>query len=155
MGTLEFGSPSTTATRWPTRCARARASGRASATAASQPDGVDPAILAAVQRGLTDPILIENITSIEIFKADTSGQPVSGKINKYDRDGNLDRHRRLAGDEPRARPERRLDRRAGRATTSTRRRPWPRCSGSSPAEPAPYTTIQMTDTTVMRLEPTP
>jgi hypothetical protein len=54
----------------------------------SQPSGVDPAILAAVERGLTDPILIENIASIEIFQADTSGQPVSGKIDKFDRDGN-------------------------------------------------------------------
>jgi hypothetical protein len=32
----------------------------------SQPAGVDPAILAAVQRGLTDPILIENIRSIDL-----------------------------------------------------------------------------------------
>ena len=54
----------------------------------SQPAGVDPAILAAVQRGLTDPILIENIASIEIFQADTSGEPVAGKIDKFDRDGN-------------------------------------------------------------------
>ncbi len=36
----------------------------------SYPDTVDPTILAAVQRGLTDPIRIENITSIEIFKAE-------------------------------------------------------------------------------------
>ncbi len=54
----------------------------------SQPAGVDPAILAAVQRGLTDPILIENIATIEIFQADASGQPVSGKIDTFDRDGN-------------------------------------------------------------------
>ena len=55
----------------------------------SQPSGVDPAILAAVQRGLTDPILIENVTSIQIFQADTSGQPIAGKIDTYDRSGNL------------------------------------------------------------------
>ena len=55
----------------------------------SQPSGVDPAILAAVQRGLTDPILIENIASIEIFAADTSGAPIAGKIDKYDRAGTL------------------------------------------------------------------
>ena len=55
----------------------------------SQPSGVDPAILAAVQRGLTDPILVENIRSIEIFQADTSGQPIAGKIDKFDRSGNL------------------------------------------------------------------
>ena len=45
----------------------------------SDPDTVDPTILAAVQRGLTDPILIENITSIQIFKASTDGQPIGGR----------------------------------------------------------------------------
>lgn len=119
----------------------------------SQPSGVDPAILAAVQRGLTDPILMENITTIEIFQADTSGQPVAGKIDTYDGAGN-----------PIGAP--------GWPATS-------RTLGSNysigvrvvydfrPQTPLgnllglfingnpPYTTIQMTDRSVMKLEPAP
>ncbi len=120
----------------------------------SLPNGVDPAILAAVQRGLTDPILIENITSIEIFQADTSGLPISGKVDKYDRAGIL------IGT-------------AGWPATSR----VPGLNGDSigvrvvydfrPATPLgsllglfingspPYTTIRMTDATVMKLEPGP
>jgi hypothetical protein len=120
----------------------------------SDPSSVDPTILGAVQRGLTDPILIENITSIEIFKADVNGNPTGTAINKYDRDGVL------IGTQG-----------------------WPASSrvvglnGDSigvrvvydfvPATPLgtflalfinqnpPYATIQMTDVTVMKLEPTP
>ncbi|HEY7590359.1 MAG TPA: TadE family protein [Candidatus Limnocylindrales bacterium] len=120
----------------------------------SNPSAVDPTIVAAVQRGLTDPILIENITSIEIFKADSAGKPVPGKINKYDRFGNL------VGT-------------AGWPATSR----VPGLNGDSigvlvrydfhPVTPLggflglvfggnpPYTTLPMTDATVMRLEPTP
>ena len=120
----------------------------------AQPAGVDPAILVAVQRGLTDPILIENITSIEIYQADTAGQPVAGKIDSYDRAGN-----------PVASP--------GWPATSR----VPGLNGDSigvrvvydfhPATPLgtmvgffvngnpPYTTIRMTDATVMKIEPTP
>jgi len=126
----------------------------------SQPSGVNPAILTAVQRGLTNPILIENITSIEIFQADASGQPVAGKIDAFDRDGNP------VGP-------------AGWPATSR----VPAFSGVGgvigdslgvrvvydfrPQTPLgtllglfingnpPYTTIQMTDKSVMKLEPAP
>ena len=50
---------------------------------------VDPTIVAAVQRGLTNPILIDNVTAIEIYQSNTSGQPITGKINRYDRNGTL------------------------------------------------------------------
>lgn len=120
----------------------------------SQPSTVDPAILAAVQRGLTDPILIENITSIEIYKADTSGKPVPGKINTYDREGTLigtadwpatSRVPGLNGDSIGVRvvydfrPQTPLGTLLGLFVSSN----------------PPYTTIQMTDLTVMKLEPGP
>ena len=50
---------------------------------------VDPAIVAAVQRGLTNPILIDNITSIDIYRAGSDGKPMGSQINSYDKDGNL------------------------------------------------------------------
>jgi hypothetical protein len=120
----------------------------------SQPTGVDPAILAAVQRGLTDPILIENITSIEIFQADTSGQPISGKIDTYDRNGNLigaagwpatSRVPGLSGDSVGVRvvydfrPQTPLGTLLGLFINGN----------------PPYTSIRMTDAAVMKLEPGP
>ena len=120
----------------------------------SQPTAVDPAILAAVQRGLTDPILIENITSIEIYKADTAGKPMSGKINKYDRVGGLIG---AAGWPATSRVP-------GLNRDSARR---PVVYEFQPQTPLgtllglfingnpPYTTIIMTDATVMKLEPVP
>jgi hypothetical protein len=120
----------------------------------SQPSGVDPAILAAVQRGLTDPILIENVTSIEIFKADTSGEPIAGKIDKFDRTGTLigtagwpatSRVAGLNGDSIGVRvvydfrPQTPLGNLLGLF------------GGGNP----PYTTIRMTDKSVMKLEPGP
>jgi hypothetical protein len=120
----------------------------------SQPTNVDPAILTAVQRGLTDPILIENIRSIEIFQADTMGQPVSGKIDKYDRYGNLvgsagwpatSRVTGLSGDSVGVRvvydfrPQTPLGTLLGLFANGN----------------PPYTTIPMTDVAVMKLEPGP
>ncbi len=120
----------------------------------SQPSAVNPAILAAVQRGLTDPILIENITSIEIYKADTAGQPFSGKIDKYDRAGNLigtagwpatSRVPGLTGDSIGVRVVY-----AFRPQT-----PLGTLLGLFINGNPPYTTIPMTDVTVMKLEPGP
>jgi hypothetical protein len=120
----------------------------------SQPTGVDPAILTAVQRGLTDPILIENITTIEIYQADTSGQPLSGKIDKYDRYGNLigpagwpatSRVPGLSGDSVGVRvvydfrPQTPLGTLIGLFMNGN----------------PPYTSIRMTDAAVMKLEPGP
>lgn len=118
----------------------------------SQPSVVDPAILAAVQRGLTDPILIENITSIEIFKADTSGQPVAGKIDKYDRDGNLIG---MAGWPPTSRvPGLNGDSIGVRVVYDFRpQTPLGSLLGLFVNSNPPYTTIRMTDKTVMKLEP--
>jgi hypothetical protein len=120
----------------------------------SQPAGVDPAILAAVQRGLTDPILIENITSIEIFQADTSGQPISGKIDTYDRNGNpigaagwpaTSRVPGLSGDSV-----------GVRVVYDFRpQTPLGTLLGFFMNGNPPYTSIQMTDAAVMKLEPGP
>ncbi|HYN48434.1 MAG TPA: TadE family protein [Candidatus Nanopelagicales bacterium] len=120
----------------------------------SQPSAVNPAILAAVQRGLTDPILVENITSIEVFQADTWGQPVAGKIDAFDRDGNpigaagwpaTSRVPGLNGDSIGVRvvydfrPQTPLGNLLGLFINGN----------------PPYTTIRMTDKTVMKLEPGP
>lgn len=87
LGLLEFGSA------YDHRNAMAYAVREGARVGASLGNGgtsssnVDPTIVAAVRRGLTDPILIENISSIEIFKADTNGQPITGKINRFDHTG--------------------------------------------------------------------
>ena len=107
-----------------------------------------------MQRGLTDPILIENVSTIRIFKADAAGKPVTGKINTYDRDGNLigtagwpatSRVVGLNGDS------------IGVAVAYDFHPTTPLSGllgmfmGSAP----PYVTIPMSDSTVMHLEPTP
>lgn len=87
LGLLEFGSA------FDHRNAMAYAVREGARVGASLGNGgtnssnVDPTIVAAVRRGLTDPILIENIASIEIFKADTNGNPIPGKINRFDHTG--------------------------------------------------------------------
>ncbi len=120
----------------------------------SQPSAVDPAILAAVQRGLTDPILIENITSIEIFKADTAGQPVAGKIDKFDRAGTLIG---AAGWPATSRvPGLNGDSIGVRVVYNFRpQTPLGTLLGLFINGDPPYTTIRMTDKTVMKLEPVP
>jgi Flp pilus assembly protein TadG len=94
LGTLEYGAAMDHRTAMAYAVREGARVGASLGKGGSNPTGVDPAIVAAVQRGLTDPILIEDITSIEIFKADPStgpntGKPMPGKINKYDRAGNL------------------------------------------------------------------
>ncbi len=120
----------------------------------TSPNGVDPAIIAAVQRGLTDPIRMENITSIEIFKADTAGQPISSYMDKYDKDGVLigtagwPAATRVTG--------------VSADSIGVRVRydfhpntPLSQLMGFFSGGPAPYNVMKMTDTSVMRLEPTP
>jgi Flp pilus assembly protein TadG len=90
LGTVEYGAAidHRTAMAYAVReGARVGASlGKGGAT----PNAVDPAIIAAVQRGLTDPILMENIEWIEIYKVDpTTNLQVTGKVNRYDRNGTL------------------------------------------------------------------
>ena len=90
MGTLEYGAAIDHRTAMAYAVREGARVGASLGKGGSDPTGVDPAIVAAVQRGLTDPILIENISSIEIFKADPlTGQPMAGKIDAYDRYGNL------------------------------------------------------------------
>jgi hypothetical protein len=120
----------------------------------TNPAGVDPAIVAAVQRGLTDPILVENVTSIEIFKSDASGRAVPGKVNRYNRYGTLigtagwpasTRVAGLNGDSIGV-----LVHYDFHPTT-----PLGNLLGLVFGGNPPYTTLPMTDATVMRLEPTP
>ncbi len=90
MGTLEWGAAIDHRTAMAYASREGARVGASLGKGGADPSAVDPAIVAAVQRGLTNPILMQNITSIAIFKADpTTGQPVTGKINTYDRLGNL------------------------------------------------------------------
>jgi hypothetical protein len=118
------------------------------------PSAVDPAIVAAVRRGLTDPILIENIVWIEIYKADANGKPISGKVNRFDHDGApigsagwpaSTRVAGLSGDHLGVRV--RYD---FRPMT-----PLGTLLGLFINGNPPYSTIPMTDALVMKLEPTP
>ncbi len=87
LGLLEFGSA------YDHRNAMAYAVREGARVGASLGSGgtssstVDPTIVAAVRRGLTDPILIENISTIEIYKADANGVPITGKVNRFDHTG--------------------------------------------------------------------
>lgn len=89
LGMLEYGSA------YDHRTAMAYAVREGARVGASLGNGgsnsatVDATIVAAVQRGLTNPILIDNITSIDIYQADAAGKPVAGKMNSYDKDGNI------------------------------------------------------------------
>jgi hypothetical protein len=120
----------------------------------TNPAAVDPAIVAAVQRGLTDPILIENVSSIEIFKSDAAGRAVPGKVNRYDRYGNLvgtagwPASTRVVG----------LNGDSIGVLVHYDFHPTTPLAGVLAivfGGPPPYTTLPMTDATVMRLEPTP
>jgi Flp pilus assembly protein TadG len=154
MGMLEFGIAYDHRTAMAYAVREGARVGASLGSGGTSPSTVDPAILAAVQRGLTDPILIENITSIEIYKSDTSGNPTGTYVNKFDQHGvpiggtGWPASTRVVG-----------------------------LNGDSigirvvydfePATPLgailalfvnhnpPYTTIRMTDNTVMKLEPTP
>ena len=134
----------------------ARVGASASATVGSNPAGVDPAIIAAVQRGLTDPILIEDIASIEIFKADPA-RPADDRQDQQVRPGRHPRrHGRLAGQQRgcRAWDQRRLDRHQGPLRLSSRDAAAVLLGVFFGGRP-PYTTMPMTDATVIHLEPAP
>jgi hypothetical protein len=154
MGMLEFGSAYDHRTAMAYAVREGARVGATLGNGGSNPSNVDPTILAAVQRGLTDPILVENISSIEIFKAGADGKPVGGAINKYDRSGNpigtagwpaTSRVVGLSGDSIGVRV--RYD---FHPTT-----PLGNLLGFFIGGNPPYTTIPMVDTTVMHLEPTP
>ena len=154
LGMLEFGSAYDHRTAMAYAVREGARVGATLGNGGSYPNTVDPTILAAVQRGLTDPILIENITSIEIFKADAAGSRSGSSINTYDRFGNIigtagwpatSRVVGLSGDSIGVRV--RYD---FHPTT-----PLGTMLGLFFGSPPPYTTIPMVDTTVMHLEPTP
>jgi TadE-like protein len=154
MGMLEYGAAFDHRTAMAYAVREGARVGATLGNGGSYPDNVDPTILAAVQRGLTDPILIENIVSIEIFKADTNGRPVGTAINKYDRFGNsigapgwpaTSRVVGLSGDSIGV----------GVRYDFHPTTPLGQLLGLFFGGNPPYTTIPMVDQTVMHLEPTP
>ena len=154
MGMLEYGSAIDHRTAMAYAVREGARVGASLANGGSNPSRVDPLIVAAVQRGLTNPILVENIVSIEIFKASASGQTTGTSINVYDRDGNAvgspgwpatSRVSGTNGDSIGVRV--RYD---FHPTT-----PLGSLLGLFFGGNPPYTTLRMTDTTVMRLEAPP
>ena len=90
LGALEYGAALDHRTAMAYAAREGARVGASLGKGGSTPAAVDPAIVAAVQRGLTDPILMQNIVSIQIFKADpTTGAPVTGQSDTYDVNGNL------------------------------------------------------------------
>lgn len=154
MGMLEFGSAYDHRTAMAYAVREGARVGATLGNGGAYPDTVDPTILAAVQRGLTDPILVENISYIEIYKADANGKPTTGKINKYDRNGVLigtagwpasARLPGLTGDSIGV----------GVRYDFHPTTPLAMLLGLFVGGNPPYTTIPMSDVTVMHLEPTP
>ncbi|MDQ6794774.1 MAG: pilus assembly protein [Chloroflexota bacterium] len=154
FGALEFGSAYDHRTALAYAVREGARVGASLGKGGSNPSAVDPAIVAAVQRGLTDPILVENVSSIEIYKADSAGKAVPGKVDTYDRNGTLvgtagwpasTRVPGLGGDSIGV-----LVRYDFHPTT-----PLGYLLGLVFGGSPPYTTIPMTDATVMRLEPIP
>jgi hypothetical protein len=153
MGMLEFGAAYDHRTAMAYAVREGARVGASLGNGGANPSQVDPAIVAAVQRGLTSPILIDNVTEILIFKADAAGQPVAGKINRYDRNGSLvgtagwpanTRVPGLSGDS------------IGVGVRYDFHPITPLASllGLFFGGPPPYNTIPMSDVTVMKLEPT-
>lgn len=91
LGMLEYGSAydHRTAMAYAVREGARVGASLGSGNSSTPASAVDPAIVAAVQRGLTNPILIDNITSIDIYKAGLDGKPVGSYMNSYDKDGNV------------------------------------------------------------------
>jgi hypothetical protein len=156
MGMLEFGSAYDHRTAMAYAVREGARVGATIGNGGANPSTVDPIILAAVQRGLTDPILIENITYIDIYKADATGKVTPGKINRYDRHGILigtvgwPASARVPG----------LGTTGESIGVSVRydfhpTTPLSVLLGLFMGGHPPYTTIPMSDTTVMHLEPTP
>ncbi len=153
MGTLEFGAAFDHRTAMAYAVREGARVGASLANGGTDPGGVDPAIIAAVQRGLTDPILIENISAIDIYKASTSGKPIGSYINHYDRDGVLIG---TAGWPAASRTP------GGGDSIGVRVHydfhpvtPLAPLMGLFYGGDPPYTTLPMTDSAVMRLEPSP
>lgn len=154
VGMLEFGSVFDHKTAMAYAVREGARVGASLGNGGSNPGMVDTTIVTAVRRGLTNPILIENITSIEIYKADPNGDPEPGKVDTYDRDGTLvgtqgwPATQRVVGNQGDSIGVRvRYD---FHPTT-----PLATLLGLFAGSAPPYVTLPMTDRTVMRLEPTP
>ena len=155
LGMLEYGSAYDHRTAMAYAVREGARVGASLGNGGSSPGTVDASIVAAVQRGLTNPILIENITSIDIYKADpTTGAPMTGKMDSYNKDGNLigtagwpatDRVVGLSGDSIGVRV--RYD---FHPIT-----PLGTLMGVIFSPTPGYSTIPMTDSSVMHLEPIP
>jgi len=154
MGMLEFGAAYDHRTAMAYAVREGARVGASLGNGGSFPDTVDPTILSAVQRGLTDPILVENIQFIDIFQSDASGKPVPGKVDRYDRYGVLigtagwpasARIPGLNGDSIGV----------GVRYDFHPMTPLAQLIGLFFGGSPPYTTIPMSDVTVMHLEPTP
>jgi hypothetical protein len=89
LGMLEYGSAYDHRTAMAYAVREGARVGASLGNGGSTPGTVDATIVAAVQRGLTNPILIDNITSIDIYQSDLTGKPVPGKIDSYDKNGNI------------------------------------------------------------------
>jgi Flp pilus assembly protein TadG len=152
MGMLEFGSAYDHRTAMAYSVREGARVGASLGNGGANPGGVDAAIIEAVRRGLTNPILIENVESILIFKSSTTGTVLSGASNTYDRDGILvgtagwpaaTRVPGLTGDSIGVRVVYRF-----KPTT-----PFGSLMASMFGSTVPYAYIKMTDQTVMKLEP--
>ena len=53
-------------------------------------DGADCSVLKAVETALQTPVNRTTIDAVEIFQADTSGNMIPGRVNRYIRTGTLD-----------------------------------------------------------------
>ena len=100
LGMLEYGSAYDHRTAMAYAVREGARVGATLGNGGSNPGTVDPTIVAAVQRGLTNPILIDNITSIDIYKADAAGKPIGGddRLVRQERDP----HRAPPAGRPRA-----------------------------------------------------
>jgi hypothetical protein len=154
MGMLEFGSALDHRTAMPYAVREGARVGASLGNGGAYPDNVDPLIVTAVVRGLTDPILVENIASIEIYKSDANGLPVAGAIDTYDVHDNqigsagwpaTSRVPGLTGDSIGVRVRYNFH-----PTT-----PLTTLLGLVFGGPPPYVTIPMTDAAVFHLEPAP
>jgi Flp pilus assembly protein TadG len=154
FGMLEFGSAIDHRTAMAYAVREGARVGATLGAGGSTPNAVDPTIVTAVQRGLTDPILMENISGIDIFKSDSNGNPVAGKVNRYDGNGTLigtagwpatSRVAGLSGDSIGV----------GVRYDFHPITPLAPLLGLFFGGPPPYTTIPMSDKSVVHLEPTP
>lgn len=53
-------------------------------------DGADCSILKAVEDALQTPVNRSDVQAVEVFEADTAGNEISGRVNRYIRSGTLD-----------------------------------------------------------------